>query len=592
MKYSIITLLISLLTLSGFGQTSSAVGQGTGLLNTVPQEKVFVHTNQSLVFSGEYLMYKIFCLDSQQRKLTHISKIGYVSLVDKNGKAVFTHKVRLENGAGYGDFFVPTSISTGSYKLLGYSQWMENFGTQAFFQSNIHIINPYQPIPEAHLAQIPDSLQQPEAAISNPSSGVNGNTNTRQDGLVQIKLDKTELGVRQPLSLEIITGDDAEKNGNYVLSVRKVDHVSEPEKMSTSEFMKRYMNHGGTPVKNGSASLELPEIRGEVISGTVTHKATGQPAKDVRVSLSLPGNDYLFKVARSNAQGAFRFLFNREYDNVSAALQVLSDNWEDYDIVMDEAATEFSNVEVTEFIVPEGMQDFILQKSIQNQIENGYREVKSDALIPAEHQLPYYRKFSVNYNLDDYTRFNSIQETIVEVVDQMSVRKLENGDRVFEIRPEEGFTDLGLLPMVFVDGLFIKKHEDFMDFSAKKIKSIHFSRNKVILGPQIFQGVLNFKTVDGNFYNEFYTPHIVNLDLFKPQPQKEHFNQTYNSNNLQERVPDFRNQLLWEPNLDLSSGSKEIVLYTSDVTGEYELILEGFSSIGNPVSVKRRFLVK
>ncbi|MEX0362586.1 MAG: hypothetical protein AB3N10_16540, partial [Allomuricauda sp.] len=129
-------------------------------------------------------------------------------------------------------------------------------------------------------------------------------------------------------------------------------------------------------------------------------------------------------------------------------------------------------------------------------------------------------------------------------------------------------------------------------FSAKKIQTIEFSRDKVILGPHVFQGVLHFKTIEGGFYNDFFTPHIVNVDLFKPQVRKDHFKQTYNTGDLQNRVPDFRHQLLWEPELDLSKGSEEIVLYTSDVPGTYQLILEGFSSIGNPVSVKREFTVK
>ncbi|MCL6273208.1 hypothetical protein M3P19_04265 [Muricauda sp. 2012CJ35-5] len=587
MRYSIITLFTALIvTVTGWAQ--SANSNQNDFLTTIPQEKVFVQYNESLLFSGEPLLYKLYSLDAQKRKLTTISKIGYVSLVDKNGNTVFTHKVRLTNGAGYGDFFVPTSIPTGSYKLLGYTQWMKNFGSENFFQSDIHIINPYQPIPEEYLAKPLDSMQM--ANQSRVKASPNVATTRTAEAPIQVSLDKESLGQRERLTVNFTTSDENLKAGNYALSIRKMDGVDAPNRMGPADFVSQYLNKRNNA--NGSGQFSLPELRGEVLSGTITNKDSNTPAADVRVSLSLPGDNYLFNVATSDQNGRFRFLLDQEYDNVTAAFQVLADNWDDYEITMDEAQKRFDNLNISELEVSESLGEFILQKSIENQIENGFRAVKSDSVLPAVHEQPFYRKFTVDYNLDDYTRFNSIQETIIEVVDQLSVRRLDNGERAFEIRPEQGFTDLALLPMVFVDGLFIKKHEDFMDYSAKKIQRIRFSREKVILGPQVFQGVLHFETIEGDFYSDFYTPHIVNQNLFKPQTKKIHFNQGYGSGANQSRVPDFRHQLLWEPNLDLSAGNNEVSLYTSDVAGTYLLILEGFSSTGTPVSVKRQFKVQ
>ena len=337
---------------------------------------------------------------------------------------------------------------------------------------------------------------------------------------------------------------------------------------------------------------DLPELRGEVVSGTILDKESQQPVENIRISLSLPGDQYLFNVATSNSEGKFRFIVNREYDNTKAALQVLSQDWDRYQINMDEYGKEYENLEFAGFKLSKSMKDYILRKSIHNQIENVYREARSDSMVPAQHVTPFYRNFTEVYNLDDYTRFNSIPETIIEVVDQVSIRKLDDVERVFEVRPKEGFTDLSLLPIVFVDGLFIRKHEDIMGYSAKKIKSIKFSRDKILLGSQMFQGVVSLETIEGDFYSDFYTPHIVSLDLFKPQPRKQYHVQEYNGSMNQERIPDFRHQLFWEPNLDLSGGSKEITFYTSDVPGVYELVLEGFTSNGNPVSVKEKLVVE
>ncbi|SHG27016.1 hypothetical protein [Flagellimonas flava] len=587
MKNSILTLFTCL----AFGMTGFGQSMQSNLGNKIPQESVYLQFNQSLLFSGEHLLYKVYCLDKSRRQLTHISKMAYVSLVDKNGNSVFTHKVRLEKGAGYGDFFVPTSITTGSYKLIGYSEWMKNFGKETFFQSDVKIINPYQPLPAEYLEQVVDSTM--ETTNLNISQGVHQNIpkETNGNGVLKVDLEKNELDKREKLTITFSTENENFANGNYGLSVRKLDQMDAPSQISAQAFFKDYVNREST-AQAPSTVQNLPEIRGEVISGTIVNKEGGTPVGEVKISLSLPGEDYLFNVATSDAQGRFRFVVDQEYDNVTAALQVLAEDSGSYEIRMDENKAAYPGVQVVEFKLSKEMGALILEKSIQNQIENGFRAVKSDSIIPAQHAKPFYRNYTEHYDLDDYTRFNSIQETIVEVVDQVSVRRLDNGDRWFEIRPEEGFTDLNLRPMVFVDGLFVKRHEEFMDFGAKKIKSISFARNKVILGQQVFQGVLSFKTIEGDFYSSFYTPNIVNVDLFKPQPKKQYFNQTYTGDNTNDRVPDFRYQLLWVPKLDLADGSEELELFTSDVSGTYLLTLEGFSATGNPVSISRQFMVK
>ena len=79
----------------------------------IPQETVFVHMNASFFFAGEYLYYKVYCLDKNTKNLSAISKIAYVELVGEDRTKVFAQKIRLENGEGEGDFFIPVSIPSG-----------------------------------------------------------------------------------------------------------------------------------------------------------------------------------------------------------------------------------------------------------------------------------------------------------------------------------------------------------------------------------------------------------------------------------------------------------------------------------------------
>ncbi len=40
------------------------------------------------------------------------------------------------------DFFISSDLKSGTYKLIGYTNWMLN-AENSFFQQDIHIINPY-----------------------------------------------------------------------------------------------------------------------------------------------------------------------------------------------------------------------------------------------------------------------------------------------------------------------------------------------------------------------------------------------------------------------------------------------------------------
>ncbi|WP_278019694.1 hypothetical protein [Flavobacterium ginsengisoli] len=107
-------------------------------------ETVYVHSNATSFVTGETLLYKVYCLKSSDKTPSNISKIAYVEIVDNNHKSVFKTKIALENGVGQGDYFIPTTVKTGNYKLVGYTNWMLNKPISELFQLDINIINPYK----------------------------------------------------------------------------------------------------------------------------------------------------------------------------------------------------------------------------------------------------------------------------------------------------------------------------------------------------------------------------------------------------------------------------------------------------------------
>ncbi|MEJ2162471.1 MAG: hypothetical protein P8X60_03910 [Robiginitalea sp.] len=63
------------------------------LLSGTSMESVYMHTNGTLFFPGEYLYYSLYCIDLNTYRLSNLSKVAYVQLINANGLVAFTQKV-------------------------------------------------------------------------------------------------------------------------------------------------------------------------------------------------------------------------------------------------------------------------------------------------------------------------------------------------------------------------------------------------------------------------------------------------------------------------------------------------------------------
>lgn len=69
-------------------------------------------------------------------------------------------------------------------------------------------------------------------------------------------------------------------------------------------------------------------------------------------------------------------------------------------------------------------------------------------------------------------------------------------------------------------------------------------------------------------------------------PVKKYFNQIYRKENNNDRIPDYRNQLLWKPHIEFNKEELTIDFFTSDIVGDFEISLEGFTLDGQSVSIR------
>ena len=590
-------LLIAVLILAG-GMNLIAQGfnmnrPSNSIYQNMPQEGIFIHQNNTQLFAGEKLYYKVYCLNLRDGNLSDLSKIAYIKLIDYNQNTIFSHKIRLNNGVGASDFALPTDLDTGSYKIIGYTSWMQSRKEYQFFESDLIIVNPYKVIPENHRFETKnDSISADSLAIpakkliaDAPQQVILG------ENFIKLKLENPEAGTRSRLTVQVEALENVALKGNYSLSVKKIEEAIPVAQHTPVNY---WTDKRRLSISVASADPIVPELRGELFSGKVVRVDDQQGVGGKKVVLSLPGDPFILDIAQTDSQGNFYFNINTSVNSSEAVFQLLEEDSEKYSISLDEALDpELGTLKFQPFKIDRSSEAAILERSINNQIENAYASVKSDTVLSPAELAPFYRKYQQQFFLDDYTRFNTLRETMVEIIDNAWISENGDDDPTFGVRPFDGYLEsTGLLPIVLVDGLFIRDHKDVVNYNSKEVRSISISRDRVVLGPQLFQGLISLNTKAGEFKETFFRSHLIYGNLDRPEPAKAYFYQSYTSAEDQSRIPDLRYQLYWDPNFSLGNKTEvEIPFFSSDIKGKFEVELKGYTQTGNPVSLSETFVV-
>lgn len=550
----------------------------------LPREKVFVSTNTSLLFTGEYLFYKMYCLNDKTKQPSKISTIGYVELISEDKEVVFRHKIRLEKSQGQGDFFVPTTVPSGNYKLIGYTQWMRNGSIDLFFQEDISVINPYQVNQDAILPDLTE--KETIGTITNTSV-------PEEDKRFVLTLDKENYPKKSKVTLGLRNFRGASGYGNYTVSVRRKEILKDAKKRTPESYIEWHQKQA---VSVGTFYDEIrfaPELDGELIKGLVTSKDGSKSVANKLIGISIPGEDFQLKLVRTDSSGVFHVNIDKDYTVPLAVFQVLDDDEDAYVIkVGQEIEIDYSSLEFHKFYISPEMQDAIVKRSVHNQIENGYFTVKPDTLRLDLLNNPYGGAFVETVNLEEFTRFKTLDETIVELVPNVWTKKNKDGKRVFKARSfDETYEESEYDALVYIDGIFIANPEEVLDFDTRTVKSINTVREKYRLGGKYYFGMVNVVTNEGDYFDRLASSNsLIKYELDAPRPIKNYFGQIYSQESTQ-RIPDFRDQLLWKPTISLDGKELAWSFYTSEVDGEYEVTLEGFSIYGRPVTATETFTV-
>jgi len=139
-----------------------------------PIEKVYLQLDKPYYAAGDDIWFKAYVVN-QDDKLSSISGIVNVELIDQRDSIIRSDKLALASGTANGDFALPDTLHPGNYRIRAYTNYMRTSGSDYFFDKAITIINNVNPGKPTNISNQPASTGKIDVQFF-PESGylVNG----------------------------------------------------------------------------------------------------------------------------------------------------------------------------------------------------------------------------------------------------------------------------------------------------------------------------------------------------------------------------------------------------------------------------------
>lgn len=108
--------------------------------NAVQAEKVYLQLDGKVYTTGNIIWFKSIVLSAYNHVPSSLSGVLYVELIRPDKSIIHEKKlIKLEDGIGYGFFYLDKTLQEGLYLIRAYTKWNMNFETDFFYKEYIHV---------------------------------------------------------------------------------------------------------------------------------------------------------------------------------------------------------------------------------------------------------------------------------------------------------------------------------------------------------------------------------------------------------------------------------------------------------------------
>jgi len=528
------------------------------------EEKIVLEADKTLFSVDESIKFRAVYLTKQDPGSIQWSTVLYVELTGSDGRTVSRSKYRLSADGTSGIISFPEHLPSGIYYLKAYTRWMRNYPTDRYAYYFFKLVNPYE------TSQIMRNGGSGHGAVKI--------AHRPADSHISIATDKARYGAREKVNVTLVAEDMDESPYTCCVSVVRAGLKSIP--VSPEGWTK-----AGEDM--GARAIYYPEINGISLSGKVVNPEDNKPVTDAVVTLSLLGDMSFYSEMQTSEEGEFFFTFpysekshdlymNVEKENMKLDLQI------DNDFCRKPVATE-----MPDFSLSAQEETLAAEMIVNAQIAKKYNEnLKMEESGTADSlQRSFYGSPDKVYYTRDYIDLPEVKEFIFEIVPDILVTTLKNQPVIHSARVNVFY----YYPfLIMLDNIPVTDAAAFLAIKTNTIERFEIIDNSFVIGSAKFNGILSAFSKKQD---------LAGIDLPKnamffkyqmyagPEPEMT-------DSSTDPRVPDRRTELYWNPDMKLQ-GTREVSISfsTSDIPGEYEIIISRISGKDGEISYSKAVLV-
>lgn len=488
-----------------------------------------LYTDKNCYIVGERLHVSVAVNPSGKQESVP-DRIAYVEMADTAGTVAQT-MLWIENGRGWAELDVPSDIHSGNYLLSAYTRaslLAEDRQAQGFTPENgaqkiVSIVNPQ------HIGRTDNILfLHPEDDMKSP---VDRTYKVGQEMVVTLPKDS----VRQIRVASLVRNN-----------------------LLTADYTSFH------PSVQCDTKVAITEMEGHIVESRPAKNAS--QAEESRMVMVGKGS-YVYD-GKKQENGNWLY-FTGFFHNPQPALL------NGYDGEGNPAPLEFASpyVGLHPTSLP-NLQVWCTKEELQTRTKGAQQEkalsnwLKTDTLSSLSSDRPSHGlacKPEYAYDLDEYRKFSTVKEVLVEFVKGVKKKKVHGVNRLFtRFENENGYTDWPAL--VLLDGMPVHDIDDILEYDARLLKYIEIYNQVFTFGSSVCQGVISFVSHQGRLSNYKLDEgsRLVMYDF--PQDHPQCF--IPKSSEL--------STIYWNPSVD----STRVTLIAPSIPGNYQILIQGIDRKG------------
>lgn len=525
----------------------SLIGVGFCCMLAMAQaELTRIYTDKDCYLAGENLWIKV-TLDDSLYVGNRLSKVAYVEVNDTKQMHA-QGKVLLEEGSGWACIRLPHTMHSGVYQLVAYTRYMRNLDASAFPRKHIAVLN-------ARMMNVEDRIVANDSSVAIPSWEASVDE--------MLTTDKPQYGFRD--RVKVSWPSEYTDAKELVLSVFRKDCkvALPPAERIVSPFRE-------------VDSRWFPEVEGHIVEG----KAEGECRS---AQLSCVGKTLRVFDGMNDGNGRFSFFTSDVEGQQDMVLSAQCESGASSRIVPLSPFAEYLPQQLPALYCWFDWKT-METRNVALQLQQALPTVK---VVKEMDEVIYGQNPTFSFNLDEYTRFSTIRETIIEFVSGVGIGSLNGKERVRMMQEQNQM--YGSLPiLLLIDGVPFDDHSVVLDFNARLVHHIHQYRGNYAFGKDVYGGILSIVTYQGSLPSVRITENMQMISYEFPQNRPTFELPRYDDEKVrQSRKPDYRHTLYWNPHAEGTSAE----FYTSDLEGMYQVTLQGVDRQGNEFLLRQEFEV-